>query len=83
MYYVRACLHLIDVLTIRHNDQTDVVAQRQIALAEHEAQLPECDRHMGPTMAGDGDGGAKMILDSITEELDRAYKALENIPPPC
>jgi len=43
MNYFRVCRHLIDVLSIRHNDLSCQVALRQIALAEHHAQLPECD----------------------------------------
>jgi len=76
MDYVRACLHLIAKLSIRHNDQSCVVALHEISIADHVAQRAECDVcHLGPRMVGDG--GAKMLLDSIAGDLDRAYQALD------
>jgi len=59
------------MLSIQHNDQSCVVALQQISIADHDAQRAECDvRHLGPSMVGDG--GAKMILDAIADDLDRA-----------
>jgi len=59
-----------------------VVALQAISIADHDAQWAECDvRHLGPSMVGDG--GAKMLLDSIAEDLDRAYQALEKLQPLC
>jgi len=80
MNHFRDCPHLIDVLSIRHNDLSCTVALRKIARAEYLAQLPECDVIIpGPGLAGDGDGGTAMILDQVTEDLDRAYKALADL----
>jgi len=85
MDYVRDCLQLIDKLTIRQNDQSCVVALHEIKVQELDAQRPECDvSNPGPSIVGDGDGGAKMILYKITEDLDRAYQGLAELnPPPC
>jgi len=57
-----------------------MVALRRIALAEHQAQLPECDILIpGPVLVGDGDGGTAMMLQHLSEDLDRAYKALADL----
>jgi len=80
MNYFRDCRHLIDVLSIRHNDLSCKVALRNIALVAYHAQLPECDVIIpGPGLVGDGDGGTAMILDQVTEDLDRAYKAMADL----
>jgi len=79
MNYFRDCLHLIDVLSIRHHDLSCDVALHKIALAEYHT-LPECDiSHPGPGMVEDGDGGTKMLLDSVEEDLTRAYQELADL----